>query len=66
MRFKTVRLTVIRNEAKRTIFTSGELGLLQMVLELVIGRCANGDAGPPRGVDFEILHRLERGTKPFL
>ena len=33
-----------------------------MVLELDTGRCANEDAGPPREVDCEILHWLERGT----
>ena len=33
MQFKTVRLMAIRNRPKRTIYTSGGLGLLQMVLE---------------------------------
>ena len=36
----------IRNGSKCTISASGELGLLQMVLELDIGRCANEDANP--------------------
>ena len=52
-----------RESPKRTIYVSGGLGLLQMVLELDIGRCASEDAGVPRGVDYEIPHRLERGTK---
>ena len=57
-----VRLTVIRNELKRTISTSGELGLLQMVLELVSARTLS----PLWGVDCEIPHRLERITKHSL
>ena len=66
MRFKTVRLTAIRNRPKRTISTSSELELLQMVSEPDTERCANEDAGPRRGVDFEIPHQLERGTKHSL
>ena len=42
-----------------------ELGLLQMVYEPDTGRCANEDANP-KGVDCEISHRLERGTKHSL
>ena len=49
-----------------TISNSGGLGLLQMVLESDTGRCASEDAGPSRGVDCEIPHRLERGTKHSL
>ena len=59
-----MRLTVIRNGPKRTISTSDGLGLLQMVLKPE--RCANEDTGPPRGVDCEIPHQLERGTKHSL
>ena len=66
MRFKTVRLTAIRNGPKWTISASIGLGLLQMVSELDTGRCASEDAGPLRGVDCEIPHRLERGTRQFL
>ena len=44
-----MRLTVIRNGPKRTIFASGELGLLQMESELDTEWCASKDAGPPRG-----------------
>ena len=55
---KTVRLTVVRNELKRTIFVRGELGLLQIVSESDTGRCASEDVGPPRRVDCEIPHRL--------
>ena len=47
----------------KTIFTSGELELLQMVSEPDTGRCASEVVGPSRGVDCEIPHRLERGTK---
>ena len=57
---------MIRNGLKRAISASGGLGLLQMVSEPDTGRCANEDAGPPRGVDSEIPHRLERGTKHSL
>ena len=63
MRFKTVRLTAIRNGPKRIISVSGRLWLLQMVLELGSKQCAREDVGPPRGVDCEISYRLERGTK---
>ena len=35
---------------------------LQLVSELDIGRCANEDVESQRGVDFEIPHRLKRGT----
>ena len=35
-----------------------EFGLLQMVSEPGSGRCASEDAGPPRGVDCEVPHRL--------
>ena len=42
------------------------LGLLQMILEPDTGRCASEDVGPPRGVDREIPHRLERGMKHSL
>ena len=38
--FKIVRLTAVRNGPKRTISASGELGLLQMVLESDTERCA--------------------------
>ena len=51
---------------KRTIFASGGLGLLQMVSEPDTERCASKDIGPPRGVDCEIPHWLERGMKHSL
>ena len=54
---------MIRNGSKWTIFASGGFRLLQMVLEPDIGRCAREDVGLPRGVDCEIPHRLEGGTK---
>ena len=57
---------MIRNGPKQTIFTSGGLKLLQMVSELDTGRCASEDVGSPKGVDCEIPHRLERGTKHSL
>ena len=34
-----------------------------MILEADIERCASEDVGPSKGVDCEIPHRLERGTK---
>ena len=40
----------IRNEPKRTISTNCGLGLLQMISEIDIRRCANEDAGP-QGVE---------------
>ena len=61
MPFKTVRLTTIHFEPKRTISISGGgLGRLQMVSEPNARRCASKDARPPRGVDCEIPHQLER------
>ena len=66
MRFKTLRLIAMCNELKRTISASGGLELLQMVSEPNTGWCANEDVGLPRGVDCEIPHRLERGTKHSL
>ena len=51
---------------KRTISASGGLGLLQMVLEPDTGWCTNDGVGPPKGVDCEIPHRLERRTKHSL
>ena len=66
MRFKIVRLTTICNGLKRKIFASGVLELLQMVSELDTGWCASKDAGLSMGVDCEISHQLERGTKHSL
>ena len=37
-----------------------------MVSVLDTGWCASEDVGPPKGVDCEIPHRLEKGTKHFL
>ena len=53
---------MIRNGSKWTIFASGGLGLLQMVLDPVTGRYASEDTSPQGGVDCEIPHWLERGT----
>ena len=39
----------IRSGPKRIISTSSELELLEMVLELDIGRCGSEDARLPRG-----------------
>ena len=58
-----MRLTAIHNGPKRTTSASGGIGLLQMVLELDNGRCASKDVGLPMGVNCEISHWLERGTK---
>ena len=62
MCFEIVRLTEIYNEPKWTIFASGGLELLQIVSELDTRWGASEDVGPPREVDCEISHRLERGT----
>ena len=56
----------IRNVPKRTISTGGGLGLLQMISEPDTEWCASEDAGPPKRVDCEILHWLERGAKDSL
>ena len=40
---------MIRNGSKQTISTSSGFGLLQMVLETDIGRCASEGTGPPNG-----------------
>ena len=58
-----MRLMAIRNGPKRTISTSGGLGMLQMVSKPGMERCASEDDGPSRGVDCEIPHRLGRETK---
>ena len=63
---KIVRLTTVHDEQKRTISSSDRLGLLQMVSEPDIGRCALEDVWAPKGVDCEIPRWLEKGTKPFL
>ena len=55
-----MRPTTVRNGPKRIVSVSDRLGLLQMVSKPVTGWCANEDAGPPRIVDYEIPHRLER------
>ena len=47
---KTLRGS-LKGKAKTTIFASGELGPLQMVSELDIGRCASEKVEPRRGVD---------------
>ena len=49
-----------------TISISDGFELLQMVSEPDIGQCVSEDAGPPRRVDCEIPHWLERGTKHSL
>ena len=40
---------MIHNRPKRTVFVSGGLGLLQMVLEPDTGLCASEDNGPQEG-----------------
>ena len=47
--FKSIEGNPRRESSKRTIFASGGLGLLQMVLEPDTSLCANKDVGPPRG-----------------
>jgi len=61
-----VRLTAISNGPKQTISASNGLELLQIVSEPNTEQCVNEDVGFPRGVDCEILHRLERGMKHSL
>ena len=56
----------IRNEPKWTITVIGGIELLQMISELDTERCAIKDTEPPRRVDYEIPHWLERGTKHSL
>ena len=53
----------IRNGSKQIISVSSGLGLLQMVSEPDTRWCVSEDARPPRGVDCEIPHRLEKGMK---
>ena len=57
---------MIYNGPKQIISTSGRFGLLQKVLEPDTRQCASEDVRPPKGVDYEIPRRLERGTKHFL
>ena len=66
MCFKNLEGKSERENPKKTMFARGGLGLLQIVSELDIGRYASEDAGLRRGVDCEISHRLERGTKHSL
>ena len=61
-----MRLTVVHNGLKRTISASGRFGLLQTVSESNTELCVNEDAVPPRGLDCEIPHQLEKGTEHFL
>ena len=61
-----MKLTAIPNGPTWTIFTSGELRVLQMVSKLDTGQCARKDVRPPRRVDCEIQHKLEMGTKHSL
>ena len=56
--FKIVRLMVIRNGSKWTIFASSEFRLLQMISELDTSWCASGDIGSLREVDCEIPYWL--------
>ena len=49
MHFKNLEGKLERESPKRTISTSGELGLLQMVLEPGIGQCTNEKVEPQKG-----------------
>lgn len=62
MSFKTIQLTTIRNGQKRTISTSDELELLQIITEPDIELCVSEDAKSPREMNCEISHWLERKT----
>ena len=57
--FKNLERKSKRENLERTISASGELRLLQMVLELDTVWCANEDAGSRRVVDCEIPHRWD-------
>ena len=46
MRFKNLEEKLERKSSKRAISASGGLGLLQMVLELDVERCASKEAEP--------------------
>ena len=72
-----MRPTTTCNGLKWTISVSDVLELLQIVLEPDTGgvtngvrarhrKCGSEDVKPPRKVNCEILHRLERKTKYFL
>ena len=65
-RFKNLEGKLGRESPKRTISTCAGLGLLQMVSEPDVGRCASEDTGLPRRVDCEIPDLLECGTKHSL
>ena len=64
--FQNLEGKLSRKSSKKTICASGGFELLQMVSEPDTGWCANEDAGPPKGVDCEIPHQLERGMKHSL
>ena len=51
-----MRLTVIRNSLKWTIFARGGVGLLPVVSRSNIGQCVAKDAGSSRGMDCEMSH----------
>ena len=59
-RFKNLEGKPERKNPKGAMFASGGLGLLQIVSESDIGRYANEEARPRRGVDWEVPHRLEK------
>ena len=61
-----MRLTAICNGLKWTIFASGEVELLQIVLKPDTEWCAREDAWPSRGVDCEIPHWMKMRTKHSL
>ena len=65
MCFKNLEGKLGRESPKRTISINSGIELLQMVSKPDTGRCANGDAGPLRGVDYEISRQFERGTNIF-
>ena len=56
----------MRNGPKQMLYANSRLGLLQKVSEPDTGWCAGKDARPPRRMDCEIPHRLEKGMKHFL
>ena len=67
MRFKTLRLTAIHIEPKRTISISSGFQRLQMVSDLKTEKSVSARTLGSQGrVVYKISHRLERETKHSL
>ena len=66
MRFKTMRLTTIRNEPKWTISASGGFWAVTNSIRARHWAVCQQGCWAPRGVDCKIPRRLEKGTKHSL